>query len=276
MSGISSVVKEAVRELKRLIDPARVLDTPEARLLYAYDATAGQHLPDAVVKAHSPAEVAAVLKMADRAGFPVVPRGAGTGLSGGSLPAAGGVVLVLTGMAQIKEIDRENMAVVCEPGVITADLQKAVEREGLFYPPDPSSLNYCTIGGNLAENAGGPRGLKYGVTKDYVLGLEVVLPDGETVRLGGKQVKNVTGYNFLQLFVGSEGTLGVITEATLRLLPLPPARKTLAAFFDRLEQAADAVTAVLAAGVVPCTLELMDQKSIHYVEEYLRLGLPRQ
>lgn len=276
MSGISSVVKEAVRELKRLFDPARVLDTPEARLLYAYDATAGQHLPDAVVKAHSPAEVAAVLKMADRLGFPVVPRGAGTGLSGGSLPAAGGVVLVLTGMAQIKEIDRENMAVVCEPGVITADLQKAVEREGLFYPPDPSSLNYCTIGGNLAENAGGPRGLKYGVTKDYVLGLEVVLPDGETVRLGGKQVKNVTGYNFLQLFVGSEGTLGVITEATLRLLPLPPARKTLAAFFDRLEQAADAVTAVLAAGVVPCTLELMDQKSIHYVEEYLRLGLPRQ
>lgn len=264
-----------VKELKRIIDPKRVLDTPEALVVYSYDATTQQSLPAVVVKASSTAEVSGVLKLAARLRVPVVPRGAGTGLSGGSIPAAGGIALVLTGMDKIREIDRENMVAVCEPGVITADLQKAVEREDLFYPPDPSSLGYCTIGGNLAENAGGPRGIKYGVTKDYVLGLEVVLPGGEVVRLGGKQIKNVTGYNFVQFFVGSEGTLGVITEATLKLLPSPPARRTVAATFSKLERAAETVTAILYSGVIPSTLELMDQKSINYVEDYLRLGLPR-
>jgi glycolate oxidase len=272
----SSQTKELVGELRLLVEPGRVLDSPEARLLYSYDATTHQSWPDVVVKAQSAADVAAVLKLAAQTKVPVVPRGAGTGLSGGAVPAEGGIALVLAGMAKIKEIDRENMVAVCEPGVITAALQKAVERRGLFYPPDPSSLNYCTIGGNVAENAGGPRGLKYGVTKDYVLGLEVVFPGGETARFGGRQVKNVTGYNFTQLFVGSEGTLGVVTEVTLRLLPLPPARKTMAAAFARLEQAADAVTEVLAGGVVPSVLELMDQKSINYVEDYLGIGLPRQ
>lgn len=264
-----------VRELKKIIDPARVLDALEARIVYAYDATTRQSLPGVVVKAGSAAEVSEVLKLAVRLGVPVVPRGAGTGLSGGSLPAAGGIALVLAGMDKIREIDRENMVAVCGPGVITGDLQKAAEREGLFYPPDPSSLAFCTIGGNVAENAGGPRGIKYGVTKDYVLGLEVVLPGGDVVRLGGKQIKNVTGYNFVQFFVGSEGTLGIFTEVTLRLIPAPPARRTMSAAFNSLDRAAETVTAILYSGVVPSALELMDQKSINYVEDYLGLGLPR-
>jgi glycolate oxidase len=178
-------------------------------------------------------------------------------------------------MRRITEIDTGSMLVVTEPGVITGELQKSVEEAGMFYPPDPASLNYCTIGGNVAENAGGPRAVKYGVTKDYVLGLEVAVPSGDLVRLGGKQVKNVTGYNLVQLFVGSEGTLGVITEVILRLLPKPPAKKTMLAIFDQLEDAADAVAAVMAGGVTPTTLEIMDKTSINCVEDYLRLGLPR-
>jgi glycolate oxidase len=262
-------------ELKQFIEPARVLDSPEARIAYSYDATTRQSLPDVVVKVKSAVEVAEILKLAGRLQVPVVPRGAGTGLSGGSIPFAGGIAVVFTEMRSIKEIDQENMVAVCEPGVVTGNLQKEVERQGLFYPPDPSSLNYCTIGGNLAENAGGPRGLKYGVTKDYVLGLEVVLPGGDIVHLGGKQIKNVTGYNFVQFFIGSEGTLGVITEATLKLLPAPPARKTMAVTFKSIDRAAETVNAILYSGVLPAILELMDQKSINYVEDYLHLGLPR-
>lgn len=263
------------RDLRKVVSPGQVFDDLEDRIVYAYDATTHQGLPDVVVKAGSAQDVAAVLKLAGSLQVPVVPRGAGTGLSGGSVPVAGGIALVLAGMRNIKEIDVENLVAVCEPGVITANLQYAVERHGLYYPPDPSSLNYSTIGGNIAENAGGPHGIKYGVTKDYVLGLEVVLAGGEIARLGGKQVKNVTGYNLVQLFVGSEGTLGVITEATLRLIPRPPAVRTMSATFGRLEQAAETVTAILHRGIVPSTLELMDQQSINYVEDYLQLGLSR-
>jgi len=263
-------------ELRKVVSPNQVFDDLQHRTVYSYDATTHVCAPDVIVNALTAGDASEVLKLAGRLGVPVVPRGAGTGLSGGSVPAMGGIALVLAGMTAIKEIDRENMVVVCQPGVITAELQRAVEREGLFYPPDPSSLNYSTIGGNIAENASGPRGLKYGVTKDYVLGLEVVLPGGDLVRLGGKQVKNVTGYNFLQLFAGSEGTLGVITEATLKLLPLPPSRITMAAAFADLNQAADTVTAILHSGIIPSTLELMDQKSINFVEDYLSLGLPRE
>ncbi|MFZ5650966.1 MAG: FAD-binding oxidoreductase [Bacillota bacterium] len=263
------------RDLRKILSPRQVLDSMEDRVVYAFDATTLQCLPDVVVKAGSARDVSAVLKLAGSLKVPVVPRGAGTGLSGGSVPDGGGIALVLTGMRNIKEVDAENMVAVCEPGVITADLKKAAEHRGLFYPPDPSSLNYSTIGGNIAENAGGPHGIKYGVTKDYVMGLEVVLASGDIVRLGGKQVKNVTGYNLVQLFIGSEGTLGVITEAILRLIPLPPARRTASAAFNRLEQAAETVTAILNSGIVPSTLELMDQKSINYVEDFLGLGLSR-
>lgn len=262
-------------ELRRILPAAQVLDSIEDRTLYAYDGTSTKALPDAIAQVRSPQEVAALLRFASAQGIPVVPRGAGTGLSGGSVPARGGIALLLAGMRAIKELDRESMVAVVEPGVVTGIFQKAVEAAGMFYPPDPASLNYCTLGGNIAENAGGPHGVKYGVTKDYVLGLEVVLPSGELVRLGGPQIKNVTGYNLVQLFVGSEGTLGVITEATLRLLPKPPARRVMLAIFDRLDAAAEAVAGIMGGGVIPSTLEIMDQKSIHCVEDYLKLGLPR-
>ena len=262
-------------DLRRILPAGQVLDAIEDCTLYAYDGTSAKALPDVVVSVRSPQEVAAVLRFASARSVPVVPRGAGTGLSGGSVPAKGGIALVLASMRRIKEIDAGSMLAVCEPGVITGELQKAVEAVGMFYPPDPASLNYCTIGGNLAENAGGPRGVKYGVTKDYVLGLEVVLASGDIVRLGGKQIKNVTGYNLVQFFVGSEGTLGVITEGILRLLPRPAAKKTMLAIFDRLDDAAEAVAAVMGGGVIPATLEIMDRTCIHCVEDYLRLGLPR-
>ncbi len=251
------------------------MDTVEDRTLYAYDGTSLKALPDAIAKVRNAAEVAAVLRFASDLEVPVVPRGAGTGLSGGSVPAQGGIALVLAGMRSVKEIDATSMVAVVEPGVITGSFQKTVEGAGMFYPPDPASLNYCTLGGNIAENAGGPHGVKYGVTKDYVLGLEVVVPSGDVVRLGGKQIKNVTGYNLVQLFVGSEGTLGVITEATLRLLPKPPAKRVMLAIFDRLDGAAEAVAGIMAGGVIPSTLEIMDQRSINCVEDYLKLGLPR-
>ncbi|HUW65246.1 MAG TPA: FAD-linked oxidase C-terminal domain-containing protein [Spirochaetia bacterium] len=265
-----------LRELRRVVPEERVVASREARTLYAYDATLAESMPDVVVYVRSAAEVANVLKLAGERAVPVVPRGAGTGLSGGSVPARGGIALVLAGMNLILEIDRGNMVAVCEPGVVTGDLQEAVERCGLFYPPDPASLKACTLGGNVAENAGGPHGLKYGVTGDYVLGLDVVLASGELVRLGGRQLKNVTGYNLVQFFVGSEGTLGVITGITLRLLPLPAARRTMACSFAELDQAAAAVTAVLSSGVIPATLELMDKSCINCVEDYLHLGLDRQ
>ncbi len=262
-------------DLRRLLPAKQVLDAIEDRTLYAYDGTSLKALPDVIAQVRNTEEVATVLRFASDQEVPVVPRGAGTGLSGGSVPAQGGIALVLAGMRTIKEIDTGSMMAVVEPGVITGVFQKTVEDAGLFYPPDPASLNYCTLGGNIAENAGGPHGVKYGVTKDYVLGLEVVVPSGDVVRLGGKQIKNVTGYNLVQLFVGSEGTLGVITEATLRLLPKPPAKRTMLAIFDRLDDAATAVAGIMAGGVIPATLEIMDQKSINCVEDYLKLGLPR-
>jgi len=262
-------------DLRRILPPGQVMDTVEDRTLYAYDGTSIKALPDVITHVRSAAEVSAVLRFASDHEVPVVPRGAGTGLSGGSVPAQGGIALVLAGMRNIKELDATSMVAVVEPGVITGVFQKTVEDAGMFYPPDPASLNYCTLGGNIAENAGGPHGVKYGVTKDYVLGLEVVMPSGDVVRLGGKQIKNVTGYNLVQLFVGSEGTLGVITEATLRLLPKPPAKQTMLAIFDRLDDAATAVAGIMAGGVIPATLEIMDQKSINCVEDYLKLGLPR-
>ncbi len=264
------------RALRKVVAPARVLDTLEDRIVYAYDGTTQKSLPDVVVRAQTVEEVAAVLRFASRQGVPVVPRGGGTGLSGGAVPVEGGISLVLTAMRSVRDVDKRNMVAVTQPGVITGELQRTVEREGLFYPPDPASLAFCTIGGNLAENAGGPRGIKYGVTKDYVLGLEVVLPSGEIARLGGRQIKNVTGYNLAQLFVGSEGTLGVITEAILRLLPRPRAVKTMSAVFQDLNQAADTVAAIIGSGIVPATLEIMDQKSVGYVEDYLHLGLSRE
>jgi glycolate oxidase len=272
---MATTARSLASDLRRILPSDQVMDTVEDRTLYAYDGTSIKALPDVITRVRSAAEVSAILRFASDHEVPVVPRGAGTGLSGGSVPAQGGIALVLAGMRNIKELDTTSMVAVVEPGVITGVFQKTVEDAGMFYPPDPASLNYCTLGGNIAENAGGPHGVKYGVTKDYVLGLEVVMPSGDVVRLGGKQIKNVTGYNLVQLFVGSEGTLGVITEATLRLLPKPPAKQTMLAIFDHLDDAATAVAGIMAGGVIPATLEIMDQKSINCVEDYLKLGLPR-
>ncbi|MHB1131456.1 MAG: FAD-binding oxidoreductase [Chloroflexota bacterium] len=265
---------EFLEALRRLVGRTNLLTDPESLMCYAYDATCLENRPEAVVLAHGTAEVSAVLALANRAGVPVVPRGAGTGLSGGTVPVRGGLVLDLQAMNRILEIDEGNLCAVVEPGVVTAELQAEVERRGLFYPPDPSSLKSSTIGGNVAENAGGPRGVKYGVTRDYVLGLEVVLADGRVLQTGGKQIKNVTGYDLTRLMVGSEGTLGVVTKAILRLLPLPPYHRSLMAVYPSLEDAGVTVAQIIAAGIVPTTIEIMDNTTIRCVEEYLRIGLP--
>ncbi len=243
-------------------------------MCYGYDASWLIARAGAVVLPGSTAEVAEVIRLANRERVPIVVRGAGTGMSGGSIPDEGSIVLCVTRMDRIKEIDLVNLVAVVEPAVITADLQAQVEAHGLFYPPDPASLKQSSIGGNVAEGAGGPRCLKYGTTKDYVLGLEVVLPTGEVIRTGGKLMKDVTGYNLTQLFVGSEGTLGVITEIILRLIPKPAAKRTAMAVFPRLDDAAQAVASILTSGILPSTIEIMDTTAIRVVEEYLRMGLP--
>lgn len=265
---------ETVRDLQAIAGERYVLTTPEDLVCYGYDATMVRDLPGVVVLPGSAEEVSQVLKLANRERIPVVPRGAGTGMSGGSIPNESSICVALTRMDGVKEIDAVNLVAVVEPGVITGDLQSLVEQQGLFYPPDPASLKQSTIGGNVAECAGGPRCLKYGTTKDYVLGLEVVLPTGEIIRTGGKLMKDVTGYNLTQLFVGSEGTLGIITEVLLRLIPKPEARRTAMAVFPILDHATEAVTNLFAAGILPCTIEIMDNTTIRVVEEHLRMGLP--
>ena len=265
-----------LRELESIVGAAQVHAGPAELIAYSYDGTFQQARPDVAVTPGSTQEVAAIMALAERENIAVVPRGAGTSLSGGTIPVGGGIVLSLARMNQILEIDTVNTLARVQAGVVTATLQAAVEKIGLFYPPDPASLQQSTLGGNVACNAGGPRCLKYGVTKDYVLGMTVVLVDGRVLRLGGKLLKNVTGYQLTQLFIGSEGSLGAITELILRLLPLPRRRCTAAAYFPSLDQAAQAVTSIMAAGILPATLEMMDQTTINVVEDYLQIGLPRE
>ncbi len=265
-----------LRELARIVGKERVQASPEDLLCYSYDGTFVACRPDVMVKPVSTEQVARVLEFAYREGIPVHPRGAGTGLSGGSVPRGGGIALVMTAMNNIYEINPEDMLAVADPGVITAQLHRAVEEKGLFYPPDPGSAEVCTLGGNVAECAGGPRAIKYGVTRDYILGLEVVLAGGRVIRPGGRTVKNVTGYDLCRLFTGSEGTLGVITKITLRLIPKPPAVKTILAAFKDLVQTGEAVNAILSAGIIPRTLEIMDSISIAIVEQFSPCGLPRE
>jgi glycolate oxidase len=240
---------------------------------YEHDETENLRFsPQVVVMPHSAQQIQEIVRLAEREKIPVVPRGGGTGLSGGALATKGGILLALERMNRILEIDKENYFVVVEPGVITQHLQEAVEAEGLFYPPDPASRGSCTIGGNIAEGAGGPRALKYGVTKDYVYGLKAVLSGGELTTFGGKRLKDVTGYNMPQLFVGSEGTLGVVTEVTLKLVALPRYRRTLLAPFDDLIKAAAAVPAIMRTGVVPCALEFMERDCLQAIQNHL--GVP--
>ncbi|MHC4605720.1 MAG: FAD-binding oxidoreductase [Planctomycetota bacterium] len=236
---------------------------------YSHDETEDYRFPPGIVlKPGTTREVAAILRHANARGIPVTPQAGRTSLSGGALPVRGGIALSVERMNRILEIDRENLFAVVQPGVVTQTLQEEVEREGLFYPPDPSSRGSCMIGGNVAHNAGGPRALKYGVTKDWVYGLEVVLADGEVIRTGGKLLKNVAGYNLTQLFVGSEGTLGVITEATLKLVPLPRFRRTALVPFPSLVDAATAVTKIFHARIIPCAMEVMEETAVRAAEEH--------
>jgi glycolate oxidase len=231
-------------------------------------------LPGCVVFVEKTEQVAAILKLANRVGFDVVTRGSGTGLSGGSVPSPNCVVMCTVRMDRIVELDKANLTMLVEPGVATLAVADAALAAGLFYPPDPGSMRISTIGGNVAENSGGLRGLKYGVTRNYVMGMEVVLPQGEVMWLGNKCVKDVAGYSLKDVFVGSEGTLGVITKVLLRLIPKPAAKKTMVATFAQMDRAAEAVSAIIAAQVIPCTLEFLDRTTIHCVEDYAKIGLP--
>ena len=245
-------------------------------MAYSYDGTAAlQATPAALVFPQDTAQVSAVLQFASARIIPVVTRGSGTGLSGGSVPVDGCLVLCLTKMNRILEVDAENLTLLAESGAITADIANAAAAAGLFYPPDPGSMKISTIGGNVAENSGGLRGLKYGVTRDYVMGLEVVLPDGEVMWTGNKCVKDVAGYTLRDLFIGSEGTLGIITKVLLKLIPPPAARKTMLAVYDNMENAARTVSAIIKAKIIPCTLEFLDKVTINCVEDYAAIGLPR-
>ena len=263
-----------IDQLINVVGKKHVLYTPEDLAVYSYDAAFAEGSPDVVVLPATTEQVSQVVKLAAEARIPIVPRGMGSGMAAGSVPMVnGGMVVSLTRMNRILEIDAANATVHTEAGVVTADLQAAVEKIGLFYPPDPSSIRHSTIGGNIACNAGGPRCLKYGVTGDYVLGLTVVLADGRILRTGGKPIKDVTGYDLNGLFTGSEGTLGLITEALLRLVAKPRCARTALAEFVSLDDASHTVNAILSAGIVPASLELMDQTAIVCIEETMHLGL---
>ena len=266
--------KNIITQLKKITGKDGVLSTPEDLAVYGYDSTFEDHRPDVVVLPRTTDQVSQVVQLAVRGRLPLVTRGMGSGLAAASVPIQGGIVLAMTRMNAILEIDEANATAHVEAGVVTADLQTAVEKLGLFYPPDPSSIRHSTIGGNIACNAGGPRCLKYGVTGDYVLGLTVVLADGRILRTGGKLIKDVVGYDLNALFTGSEGTLGVITKALLRLTAKPKFARTALVEFAALEDASRTVNAILSAGVVPATLELMDETAIACIEEALHVGLP--
>lgn len=266
--------KSFYKKIKSIVGPDFISKDEEERLCYSYDATGVKSIPDFVVKPATAEEISKILILANQYSVPVTPRGAGSGFVGGSIPAYGGILLALKRMSNIICIDEENLIVEVEPGVITQKLQMAVEKLGLFYPPDPASLKFSTIGGNVAVNSGGPRAVKYGVTKDYVLGLEVVLPSGEIIHTGVRTAKGVVGYDLTSLIVGSEGTLGVITKILLKLLPKPKAIKTASAIFPEAGDASRAVSEIIRSKIIPATLEFMDCSAIKCVEDYLQIGLP--
>jgi glycolate oxidase len=264
-----------VDRLSAVVGARNVLTQKEDLIPYSFDGTAAmKQMPGCVVFVESAAHVREVLRVANETRTPVVTRGSGTGLSGGSLPSPDCIVLCTVRMNRILEVDRANLTMLVEPGVTTVQVAEAAAAVGLFYPPDPGSMRISTIGGNVAENSGGLRGLKYGITRNYVMGLEVVLPDGEILWTGNKCVKDVAGYSLKDLFVGSEGTLGVITRVLLKLIPKPAAKKTMVATFAAMDRAAQTVSDIIAAQIIPCTLEFLDRTTIHCVEDYAKVGLP--
>ncbi len=270
------IAKNILNQLIQQLGKENVVFTEEDLLVLGYDATPGlHHAPDVVVYPTSTEAVQDAMQIAREEGLPITPRGSGSGLSGGSIPVKGGMVLCLNRMNKILEIDEENLTVTAEAGVITLDMAEAVAAKGLFYPPDPASQKISTIGGNVMEDAGGLRCLKYGVTGDYVMALKCVLPDGTIIFTGGKNVKDVAGYSFKDLLISSEGTLAIITEITFRLIPPPQTRQTLLAYFDDIKTAGKAVSEIIAAKIIPSTMEIMDKTTINCVEDYVAIGLPR-
>jgi len=269
--GLSGSVYK--RFVKIVQDPY-ITQEKEDLLCYSYDATGTSFLPDAIVFPGSETEVSQILKLATKENLVVVPRGTGSGMTGGAVPVEGGLVLVTTRMNRILEIDENNFLARVQPGVIVADIHKSVEKTGLFYPPDPASSSVCTIGGNVGECAGGPRAVKYGVTRDYVLGLRAVLPSGEVIKTGVSTAKGVAGYDLTRLIVGSEGTLAIVTEITVRLLPKPETIKTMAVFFDSMNKAAKTVSGIMKKTVIPRCVEYLDEACLDLVKKSLSFDLP--
>jgi glycolate oxidase len=269
------MTRTVLDKIRAIVGDKNFTETDEDKIAYSYDGTPLLHgLPEAVVFPESDQQISQLVLLANAEHFAIVPRGAGSGLSGGAIPVPNNIVLVMTKWNKILEIDPVNRTALVEPGVVTATLQSAVEKFGLMYPPDPGSAAVCTIGGNVAENAGGLRGLKYGVTKNYVLGIEMVLPDGSLLKTGGKNMKDVAGYNLRDFVVGSEGTLGIFTKILVKLIPLPKNSTTIIGYFDSVSAAGDAILALLAAPVTPSMLEFLDAVTIKCIEEYMHLGLP--
>jgi glycolate oxidase len=269
------IPKNVLARIEDLVGRQNFLDSQEDRIAYSYDGTPLlKQLPEAIVIPRSVEDVSSVLKLANEENFAVVARGSGSGLSGGSIPPENSIVLLMNQWNRILEIDEKNLAAWVEPGVITGQFHEAVEARGLFYPPDPGSAAICTLGGNVAENAGGLRGLKYGVTKNYVLGMQLVLPTGQVMTVGGKSVKDVAGYNLKDFLVGSEGTLGVFTKILLKLIPKPETSRTMLAFYNKLSDSAETVSDIIASKITPAALEFLDNTTIRSVEEYAHLGLP--
>jgi glycolate oxidase len=263
--------------MKQLIDSFSdiiISTAPEDLICYGFDASGVEMSPSAVVWPRSTEDVVKVMKYAYEHSIPVVPRGAGTGVTAGAVPSKGSIILSFEKMKRILEIDSENLQVLCEPGVINGRLQRELEWKGLFYPPDPASMHFCTIGGNVAENAGGPRALKYGVTRDYVMEMESVLPNGDVITMGVKTSKGVVGYDLSRLLTGSEGTLAVFTKIRLKVLPLPEEVITLLAIFNNLEASGDAVSKIISSRIIPRTLEFMDHEAVAAVEKFKPVGLP--
>lgn len=263
-----------LKEFSQIVGDDRATSRPEDLVAYSYDSHVDEHRPDLVVFPLSTEEVSKIMRVAYREAIPVTARGSGTNLAGESVPVRGGIVVAFTRMDRILEIDEKNRTARVQPGVINFDLQQAVEQRGLMYPPDPSSWKMATMGGTTATNAGGPRTLKYGVTRDYLLGLTVVLANGDVLKTGGTTIKNVTGYDLTRLMCGSEGTLGLITEIVVRLIPKPLGSRTVQAVFERLEDSSDAVASIIAQGIVPASLELMDRVIVSAVEADSPSGLP--
>ncbi len=248
---------------------------PEDLICYGFDASGLESYPSAVVWPETVEDVVKVMKYAYEKEIPVVPRGAGTGTTGGAVPKSGAIIISFEKMNRLIDIDTENLNVICEPGLINGRLQRFLEQRGFFYPPDPASMNFCTIGGNVAENAGGPRAIKYGVTRDYVMEIEAVMPNGKILTAGVRTSKGVVGYDFTRLLVGSEGTLSIFTKIRLKILPLPDEVITLLVQFKDLESSGDAVSKIISAKIIPRTLEFMDSEAIKAVENFKPVGLPK-